>query len=75
MAAKAELRCRLLLHRDEMSQWRWRPSENAEDAALSSWPARGTKSLKMTLLSRVDRDPASRHIDRERGGVHEVGLC
>ena len=39
-AAEAEERCRSLPHRDEMPQCWGRPSENAEDVALSSWPGR-----------------------------------
>ena len=56
-AAEAEEKCRSLPHRDEMPQCWGRPSENAEDVALSSWPAGGTKSLNISRDS-IETPPA-----------------
>jgi len=44
-----------------------RPSENASDVVLSSWPAGGTKSLNMTLLYRdsIETPPADTYTEIE----------
>ena len=66
-AIEAELRCRSLPHRDEMPKRRGRPSENAEDTALSLWPFGGTRVLEYeTYISRLDRESAGRYIDQSR---------
>jgi len=69
MVAEAELRCRSLRCRDEMPQCRGRSNEDAEDAALSSWPAGGTESFSMELLPRgpIETDAAPRRCQQLRG--------